>query len=504
MDEHASSTMNFALVAESQVPIKTLRHRASNVDSAYGTNEPDEYEVSRPERSDASDCTEILHTREVHQPEGPADTGSGDTYLDDGVCINHNYGYLSTSKHSGITKAPALRTCVHQKPLAAILKALNRLRFKTLKDQRINPRERSLLVPTTSLAWIRTTRRNPHSTKFEWIRLGEFQEDDEGDDERGTKRARPGSLDISPRKLLACPFWKSDARRHRECFKLKLDGISRVKQHISRSHYHENQCGRCKMVFVEDLALQVHLKQGKCCWRGPEMLEGISHQQRNALTKKSKPQHSESEKWFAIWEIIFPGQQCPSSAYMDPTLSEDLSEFRLYAQTHGTRIIMEELNREGLSNQLQSSEEMQSLLRAALGRGQDLVFDAWLDSRASSSRTPASFTRISSSNNNLSEQSLTDSGVALESQQESGITPFHSTTETRTFDIGEPTGNINAPGEIPTGTQCEGDQLLEAINSDFTEEFSQPLVPWSFHANDVSWSELEFEQNIDFDGFSYL
>ncbi|KAK8080196.1 hypothetical protein PG997_008014 [Apiospora hydei] len=231
------------------------------------------------------------------------------------------------------------------------------------------------------------TRNKPNKRK----RGDEGKSDDEGDDahdRRGPKRPGLNSRDMF-RKLLACPFWKHDARRHRDCFKLKLDGIARVKQYLSRSHYSENHCERCKLVFASNLLRENHLRHEQCQWRGPDALVGISHQQRNDLSKKSKPHHSESERWFAIWAIVFPRQPAPSSPYIDPDLSQDMAEFRMYAQTHGARIVEEELGRQHIFVESQRSEWFQTLLRTALSRGQDMVFDAWLVARASPASSQA-------------------------------------------------------------------------------------------------------------------
>ncbi|KAK7997516.1 hypothetical protein PG989_005556 [Apiospora arundinis] len=193
---------------------------------------------------------------------------------------------------------------------------------------------------------------------------------------------------------------------------------------------------------------------------------------------------------------------------MDPELSEDLSEFRLYSQTNGMQIVMEELEREGLAEQVESSEEMQSLIRVALGRGQDLVFDTWLANRASSFGTPASSTRNASTTNNqergISEQSVADSGVAVGSHQESDIIPFQSNTDSiRLTSFGELSGDTNAPGYVPAGTQYQRDPLLETSNSDLTDGSTQPLQPWLNTINELSWLHTDFEEHIDFGDLSF-
>ncbi|KAK8008216.1 hypothetical protein PG991_010767 [Apiospora marii] len=210
-------------------------------------------------------------------------------------------------------------------------------------------------------------------------------EDDEGN-VRLPKKFRTTCSD-SGRKLLACPFWKRDAPRHRDCFKRKLDGIPRVKQHLRRTHYTGNHCcERCKTVFVDNVSYQAHLRQ-QCTFKEVEVPEWISHQTRLALAKKSKPYHSESEKWFEIWGLLFPGTPAPSSAYIDHNLSEDLCEFRSYAQEHGPRVLREELESVGVRFDMDSSESREGVINAAIQRGEEQLLEAWLSSRSLSAES---------------------------------------------------------------------------------------------------------------------
>ncbi|KAK8028487.1 hypothetical protein PG991_005543 [Apiospora marii] len=319
---------------------------------------------------------------------------------------------------------------------------------------------------------------------------GEGEDEEAPRDRRGPKQPRLDS-DTSFRKLLACPFWKRDPRRHRDCFTLKLDGIPRVKQHLSRSHYSENHCERCKAIFWSNASRENHLRHEQCQWRGQDALEGLTHQQRHDLSRKSKPHHSESEKWFAIWEILFPGQPMPASAYMDPNLSEDLSEFRLYSQAHGTRILMEELEREGSSQELQPSERNEQLLRAALSRGQDLIFDAWLASRESPSSIPASSTNTQESG--TPGQSIADSGVAMRSQEGSSATPGHLLN----YDTRVPSMEELAAVALPHTDHPIG-QATETSDTGFVGE----LYPtWEHHPN--AFSGLDFDLGLSMDSWDF-
>ncbi|KAK8051634.1 hypothetical protein PG993_003019 [Apiospora rasikravindrae] len=301
--------------------------------------------------------------------------------------------------------------------------------------------------------------------------------DETQDEQRASHNFRtptPGLRDVS-RKHMACPFWKRDARRHRDCFKLKLDGIARVKQHLSRSHYSESHCERCKLVFASNSARENHLRFEQCQWRGSDALEGISHKQRNDLSKKSKPGQSESDRWFAIWVILFPGEPAPSSAYIDPDLSEDLSEFRLYSENNGTRILMEELERGELTDDLRLSEGNRHLLRAALSRGQDMVFEAWLATREPPSCNSASFDRSTTSapreSPDLDEQGL-NNGVSLIDRNEFDATSEHLRT-CRTFDLSasEQIGQTGAYSAVLHGTQHSTEQLPDVINMEDLIDF---------------------------------
>lgn len=328
---------------------------------------------------------------------------------------------------------------------------------------------------------------------------GEGEDEEAPRDRRGPKQPRLGS-DTNFRKLLACPFWKRDARRHRDCFTLKLDGIPRVKQHLSRSHYSENHCERCKAIFGSNASREDHLRYEQCQWRGQDALEGLTHQQRHDLSRKSKPHHSESEKWFAIWEILFPGQPMPTSAYMDPNLSQDLSEFRLYAQSHGTQILIEELEREDLSHELQSSERNEQLLRAALSRGQNLIFDAWLASRESPSSIPASITDTQESG--TPGQSIADSGIAMRSQEVSNATPSHFLDhDAHVPSAGDLTAEAFGNAEAQPSTGHLIGQSTETSDTGFMGELYQS---WQHHKNDFSELDFDLGQSMDSWDFPFV
>src|SRR6201999_263357 len=64
----------------------------------------------------------------------------------------------------------------------------------------------------------------------------------------------------------ACPFWKKDARRYRDCCK----GISRirdVKQHLYRKHMLPSRCFICGSIFSSQIELFEHQQSAQPCPR---------------------------------------------------------------------------------------------------------------------------------------------------------------------------------------------------------------------------------------------
>ncbi|KAK4159548.1 hypothetical protein QBC43DRAFT_272298 [Cladorrhinum sp. PSN259] len=212
---------------------------------------------------------------------------------------------------------------------------------------------------------------------------GEEDTDEEDEQRRQKKRQkRAGPEEISSRKLLACPFWKLDPREHKACFRMKLDKISRVKQHLTRKHLPAFYCERCMLVLQSEEAHRAHLEGEMTCSFQSERFTGITYRQQRELSKKSNPSLSEPDQWFAIWGIVFPNNPRPASAYMDPDLSEDLCRFREYAELHGPLFIAAEIRSsqaEGTQPLLEGHSEV--ALQQAISRGLNRIFENWLGDR---------------------------------------------------------------------------------------------------------------------------
>ncbi|KAK0613942.1 hypothetical protein B0T14DRAFT_386515, partial [Immersiella caudata] len=141
--------------------------------------------------------------------------------------------------------------------------------------------------------------------------------------------------------MLACPFHKCDStkygiqhgnsgsgkkHRYRACTGPGFKSIQRLKEHLKRVHS-PVQCERCHEIFPgTDRAaclsrLAEHRKMNVSCELGdPSRKEGIDEAQWAALDKQNRKKNQEThrvEKWFEIWDVLFPGKERPKSPWHD-------------------------------------------------------------------------------------------------------------------------------------------------------------------------------------------
>ncbi|KAL8420494.1 hypothetical protein RB594_003328 [Gaeumannomyces avenae] len=162
------------------------------------------------------------------------------------------------------------------------------------------------------------------------------------DDEGGSGKANshPETLDAHA-PLLACPFHKLNPAKYgiqhgatssnvksdyyRACAGPGFKTIQRLKEHLKRKHT-VVQCERCYKIFrgnnrEASQQLTQHSRSSESCQIGDAALrEGINNVQWALLDKQNrkKPQETHKlEKWFEIWEILFPNNDKPKTPWYD-------------------------------------------------------------------------------------------------------------------------------------------------------------------------------------------
>ena len=208
------------------------------------------------------------------------------------------------------------------------------------------------------------------------------EDDSPNDDSRCSPGTAPKSRVIQRRRLLlACPFCKKDPQRHRACYRKILTKISYVKQHLSRFHRLPIYCSVCYATFDSEDIRDDHARSRSCDEQPKIAWEGVSEVQKKELQKRVSPKMSEEDQWYMIFEVLFPGEPRPRSAYVDTDLAEDLRAFRDFAMNHGPRIIGERLRWEGYSFDQESNYQgLGAFHDTVIADGIQAIFERWQES----------------------------------------------------------------------------------------------------------------------------
>ncbi|KAH9226188.1 hypothetical protein K456DRAFT_1742962, partial [Colletotrichum gloeosporioides 23] len=131
-----------------------------------------------------------------------------------------------------------------------------------------------------------------------------------------------------PRPPFACHFWKRDAQRFCECSEKSFSELHRLKDHLNWTH-NPIYCRRCGEVFTSEGELNWHLTLPKPCTltevRG---IIGMNDEQYKAIRNADRRYKGRTaeQSWFLIWDILFPFEQRPTSAFWENSLPDFMSE----------------------------------------------------------------------------------------------------------------------------------------------------------------------------------
>ncbi|KAI0428513.1 hypothetical protein F5Y09DRAFT_312864 [Xylaria sp. FL1042] len=119
----------------------------------------------------------------------------------------------------------------------------------------------------------------------------------------------------------ACQFYRHDEGDHQNCLNSTLRRISDVRQHIKRRHTQPSYCPRCGVTFHNDTAYNQRDAHLSSCRSNinPPAPPGMTPEQcrdmGNAATRRRGV--NDEQRWYEIWDIMFPGQARPQSPYID-------------------------------------------------------------------------------------------------------------------------------------------------------------------------------------------
>lgn len=128
-------------------------------------------------------------------------------------------------------------------------------------------------------------------------------------------------------RTFACPFYLRDRLRHSDCLNIRLTRLSDVRQHLlERAHNQVVHCPACGITFTGRTAVargrrDVHV-QAATCEPSPSPFEypGITEDEEQRIREIARntrtTQYTEVQRWYMIWDFLFPGAQRPDSPFL--------------------------------------------------------------------------------------------------------------------------------------------------------------------------------------------
>ncbi|KAK5659953.1 hypothetical protein OQA88_13418 [Cercophora sp. LCS_1] len=131
----------------------------------------------------------------------------------------------------------------------------------------------------------------------------------------------------TPGRLFACPYWKRNALQYMSCLLYQhLTTTSFVVQHLRRVACHKQPiyCPRCGLTFSDGTSRQNHIAaEPRCDNRVFEPYSGLDPDQTRRLDARPAVRN-EVQRWYAIWDALFPDDPRPATPYVDTNLAVEL------------------------------------------------------------------------------------------------------------------------------------------------------------------------------------
>ncbi|KAK4460373.1 hypothetical protein QBC42DRAFT_151289, partial [Cladorrhinum samala] len=126
---------------------------------------------------------------------------------------------------------------------------------------------------------------------------------------------------------MACPLYMSDPQKYQSCRTPlhALGDAAAVREHVETVHRRPFYCPACGELFGTASELNRHIRTEQCAVRDlrPGEIEGVHEDIMDQLgCWEAASSQSEEERWYSIWDILFPGVPRPESPYLTPSLDE--------------------------------------------------------------------------------------------------------------------------------------------------------------------------------------
>ncbi|KAK0740181.1 hypothetical protein B0T18DRAFT_417360 [Schizothecium vesticola] len=194
------------------------------------------------------------------------------------------------------------------------------------------------------------------------------------------RQPKPSSHRTPPPKTkrpdaLACPFSKLDSQRHRSCLTVSFPSVRSVKQHIIIDHHAPISCPICHSTFSSSTDRDRHIVARTCTQRDTprDFLSGVSEDQvERLMLRDPEVRHAERaaddeerqrQRWFRVWDTVFPGVPRPASAHMTETREREVVALRKYWRKQGRKMVHAALKEEDRADEEVVEALQESVLR---------------------------------------------------------------------------------------------------------------------------------------------
>ncbi|KAH7130908.1 hypothetical protein EDB81DRAFT_807669 [Dactylonectria macrodidyma] len=178
----------------------------------------------------------------------------------------------------------------------------------------------------------RPTKKRKRSGKNNKNNDGSGESDEETHKDHDNQPHHDGEEECPSGRFFACPFYKLDPVRHYRCLeKYKLKRYSDVKQHILRCHVLEGfyYCDQCLTIWESSEPWEAHVNGDECRGTtGPQhhlaespLLDGLLPGEADCLEPTPRGL-SDWQRWYRMWEQIFPGHEPPASPLVEHGIAE--------------------------------------------------------------------------------------------------------------------------------------------------------------------------------------
>jgi hypothetical protein len=188
----------------------------------------------------------------------------------------------------------------------------------------------------------------------------------------------------STERSFHCPYYVHQPHGHQSCLtRADLRDVRDVKQHLWFAHRRLPFCPICREVFPTTAECDQHIRARSCTVRTEPDVEGISIEQMKLLARRLDAGLSQEEKWFAVWDVVFPEVPRPHQTRVSAPLESDVCRLRDYWARQGRQVIAKFLEDRGLMDYYEMEDEERSLEALYVA-----VLDQMIDEMVAEPRRP--------------------------------------------------------------------------------------------------------------------